>query len=115
MKTLVAMAVLVLGCGSTTAEAAVPTFGGRDGDLTCVGLLDHAFRAVAGAKPQKPDIVVAMTAAYSFYIGRLSKADPSATKADAQGAIGKLTPEEKNAYSGTCMTKAAQALSVHLN
>jgi hypothetical protein len=114
MRNAIVVAGLVLGLSSTAARAAVPEYGTRDGELACTGLLDYAFRGASASKSPVPEVVTAITAAFSFYIGRLSKADPAATRQDALQAVEKLSLEEKNAYGTVCMKKSAEIMGTFL-
>lgn len=113
MKTLIATAALLLG-SAASAEAAVPAFGTKDGELACVGLMEIGFRGATAAKPQVPQAVVSLAIAYAFYIGRLSVAAPNATKQDIAAALAKLSLEDKNAYVSVCLKKASEGMEPHL-
>lgn len=112
MKILIA--ALALSCQAAAASAAVPQFGSKEGDLTCLGLVGLGFRGSIAAKPQDPKMVTTAAVAYSYYIGRLSVAAPTATGADIDAALAKLSTEEKNSFVDTCVKKAAETLTPHL-
>ena len=77
MKILIA--ALALSCQAAAASAAVPQFGSKEGDLTCLGLVGLGFRGSIAAKPQDPKMVTTAAVAYSYYLGRLSVAAPNAS------------------------------------
>lgn len=113
MKTLLAAAALAF-CGPSIANAAVPEFGTRQSDLACVGLMKIAVNGAMASKPQVPEVMLATTAAYSLYVGRLSRSDPSATKAAIAQAVDQLTLQEKNVQVNACMQKAAEIMRPHM-
>lgn len=114
MKKLIAAAALLVGCYAATASAAVPEFGTKEGELACTGLMALGFEGATTSQPQDPKAVVSIAIAYSFYIGRLSKAAPNATRPETETAASRLTLEEKNAYVAVCLKKASEAIGPHL-
>lgn len=113
-KKLIAAAALLVGCYAATASAAVPEFGTKEGELACTGLMAMGFQGATASQPQKPQAVVSIAIAYSFYIGRLSVAAPNATKPQTESAASKLTLEEENTYVAVCLKKASEAIGPHL-
>ncbi len=111
MKTLKAGAAGLLLCFQPIdVSAAVPQFGTVEGELGCVGVVGLGLAGAGAAQPPVPRVVVAMSMALGFYLGRLSKVDPKATKRDVDGVLNKLTVEEKNTYVNVCVKKSAELM-----
>ena len=106
------LAALVLS--AQPAEAAVPEFGTREGDLACAGLVDLGFKGALASKPPVAQVVVAVGLAYGFYIGRVSKLEPRATKDDIKAAVESLSLEDKNTYANACLKNAGELMKPHL-
>lgn len=115
MKKFTVVAVLTLGLHSTSAMAAAPQFGTRDGELACAGLMAVGLAAASASKPPEQRVVNAIAMALGFYVGRLSRSEPGAKKQDIQQAMGKLTPEEKGAYANQCLEKAGDLMTPTLS
>lgn len=116
MKTFKAGAVALILCSQpASVSASAPQFGTKDGELGCVGLVSLGLAGAGASQPPVPQVVVAMSMALGFYVGRLTKVDPKATKQDVEGVLAKLTLEEKNAYVNVCVKKAAELMGPALN
>lgn len=90
---------------------AAPEFGAREGDLACLGLLGMGLAGASASQPAEPSVVAALSMAFGFYLGRASKLEPKAGKLEVDGAINKLTLEEKNAYANLCLRKASELMA----
>jgi hypothetical protein len=111
MKPFLIAAISTLLCfHAGAAAAAVPEFGTRDGELACVGLVGVGLTGASRSQPSYPNVVTAVAMAEGFYLGRLSKVDPNATKQDVDAAVAKLSLDEKNAYLGACLKQAAELM-----
>lgn len=111
MKTFkVGVAALILGIQPASASAAVPQFGTAEGELGCVGLVGLGLAGAGASQPPVPQVVAAMSMALGFYLGRLTKVVPKATKQDVDRVLTKLTLEEKNTYVNVCVKKAAELM-----
>lgn len=111
MTTLKAAIVALIMCfPPVSASAAVPQFGTTEGELGCVGLLGLGLASASAAQPPDQKKVGAMVMALGFYLGRLTKVDPKATKQDIGRVLTKLTLEEKNTYGNVCVRKAAELM-----
>lgn len=116
MKALKAsVAALILCVPPASVSAAVPVFGTTEGELGCVGLVGLGLAGAGASQPPVPRVVGAMTMAFGFYLGRLSKADPTASKQDVDRVLAKLTLEEKNTYVNTCIKKAGELMKPSQN
>jgi hypothetical protein len=114
MKRSVFALAAALACCSASAQAAVPDIDTTQGDLVCTGLLDIAFHGASSVRSPSPEVVTPILAAFTYFIGRLSQAEPTATKDAALQAAAKLTPQEKTAYGAECMKKTGPALGAFL-
>lgn len=107
---VLAAAAVSLALGWSAASAAAPEFGTREGELACVALMGVGVLGARDAKPVVPQFVDALTAAHDFYVGRLSKVDPDATRQDAARIVQNLTPAERQDYAAVCVERAAEVL-----
>ena len=114
MKISLLAAGVALACCAASAQAAVPDIDTTQGDLVCTALLDIAFHGASAAKAPSPEVVTPILAAFTYFIGRLSQAEPTATKEAALQAAAKLTPQEKTAFGTACMKKSGPALGAFL-
>jgi len=111
MKRLKAGAIALILClHAPPARTAVPEFGTPEGELSCVALVGVAVTGAEALQPPKPGLVQAMAIAFGFYLGRLSKVDPDATKQDVDRAMAKLTLEDQNSYVNLCLKKAGELM-----
>lgn len=116
MKTFKAAAAALMLCFQpAVASASVPEFGATEGELGCVGLMGIGLAGAGASQPPVPRVVGAMAMALGFYLGRLTKVDPKATKQDVDRVLTKLTLEEKNTYVNLCVKKAAELMGPTLN
>lgn len=116
MKTFkIAAAALILCFHPMSASAAAPQFGTTEGELACVGLVGLGLAGAGASQPPVPQVVIAMSMGLGFYLGRLTKVDPKATKQDVDRVLTKLTLEEKNTYVNVCVKKAAELMGPTLN
>lgn len=112
MKPPLVAAIATLLCSHAgAAAAAVPEFGTRDGELACVGLMETGLAGASRSQPSYPKVVGAIAMALGFYLGRLSKIDPNATKQDIDAAVASLPLDEKNAYIKACLKKASELMT----
>lgn len=97
---------------ATASQAAVPEYGSRPGELACAGLVGYAFRGASASQPPNPQVVTATAAAYGFYMGRLSKLSPAATKTEVNQVLEKLSLEEKNTYGNLCLKSVSSKIDL---
>ncbi|MDO9429788.1 MAG: hypothetical protein Q7T84_00660 [Phenylobacterium sp.] len=114
-KLKAAAAALILCFQPAGVSAAVPEFGTTEGELGCVGLMGIGLAGAGASQPPVPQVVGAMAMALGFYLGRLTKVDPKATKQDVDRVLTELTLEEKNTYVNVCIKKAAELMRPTLN
>lgn len=110
MVTRILAGTLVLCLCAGTAGAATPTFGTRDGDLGCAGLLAIAYEGAKAADSSKEQVLAAAISAYGVYVGRLSKASPPPTKQAIGVVIDKMSADDRNNYGRICLTRAGELL-----
>lgn len=116
LKTLTILLVNAsMALATGPAFAAIPDLDSREGELVCTGLTEVGFMGAQQSQPPVPDVVLTMTMAYGFRMGRLSQLQPPATKAEIHAALGKLSLEEKNVAINACMKATAQKMAPLVN
>lgn len=49
--------------------------------------------------------------AFGFYMGRASQLQPKATRQEVDGALNKLSNEQKNAQANLCLKQASEQMA----
>ena len=84
---------------------------GRESELTCVGLIGAGLAGASASQPPEPRAIAALSMAFGFYMGRASQLQPKATRQEVDGALNKLSNEQKNAQANLCLKQASEQMA----
>ncbi len=95
----------------STHALSAPAPGSRESELTCVGLIGAGLAGASASQPPEPRAIAALSMAFGFYMGRASQLQPKATRQEVDGALNKLSNEQKNAQANLCLKQASEQMA----